>query len=100
MHPYFIFIPDLDPWRQQRVTAACQAFLTVVDPEFESRSLDLDGIHVGSFFYMSTDEARQRLIVFFTALVGRVGQEQADGDAFGQGRADATAALDLVEAAR
>lgn len=101
MYTYFVFVPDLNSWRQQRVLSACQAFLEVIDPAFEAEPLDLDGVRVGWFFHTTTEEARQHLIVFFTALVGRVGQEQANGDAFGRGRFDAAAALDrLVEAAR
>ena len=50
---------------------------------------------------MTNEEARRHLIVFFTGLVGRVGCEQANGDAFGQGLSDAATALDrLVEATR
>ena len=72
MLTYFTFIPDLDPWRQHRVVSACQAFLNVLDPGFDVEPLDLDGFRVGWFFHTTTEEAHQRLIVFFTGLVGKV----------------------------
>ena len=80
MHTYFIFIPNLNPWRQHRVVSACRAFLDVLDPGFETEPLDLDGVRVGWFFHTTTEEARQRLIVFFTGLVGKVAEDRSFGN--------------------
>lgn len=103
MYTYFIFIADLDPWRQQRIVSACQAFLEILDPTFDIEPLDLepldlDGVRVGWFFYVSAEKVRQHLTTFFTGLVGPVGHEQTSGGAIGRGRSDAPTALDFVAA--
>ena len=101
MHCYLIFTADLNPWRAQRVFLACQALVSILDPGFETEPLDLDGVRVGWFFHTSTEEARRRLIVFFTSLVGRVADEQPYLDPAILTRYDAAAAYSrLAEVAR
>ena len=93
MHQFFIFTADFDPWRTHRIISACRAFITEIDPHFDAEALYADHVRLGWHFILTTDEARQRLIVFFTGLTKKVAAERPYGDPAIQGQYDAIAAL-------
>ena len=67
--------------------------MTEVDPHFDAEALYADHVRLGWHFVLPTDEARQRLIVFFTGLTKKVAAKRPYGDPEIQGQHDASAAL-------
>ena len=72
---------------------AYRVFMTQIDPHFDAEALYVDYVRLGWHFSLATNEARQQLIVFFTALAKKVAAEREYGDPCVQGQHDALAAL-------
>ena len=73
---YDIFLPigeaKLDAWRSHRLFSACRTFAHHVDPDMTAQAKYEDHARQGWTFWLTSEQARDNLRIFYEHLVGRV----------------------------